>query len=236
MTLKVLETKKLFYRKYPFKVACLVDGAYYVATYGTSQAVSKALEWERKYSGQTGWYGFSKKGRGQLDVVSLENFCLAVRQLPENENIRVRAEGKHFNLFCLDQATYDEVSKSLKEWAYEVTAPKSDKDLQYLVSNKAIKVLVDKLPHKQYKYKIVLKPNLKADQRAKLASWVSKYSVEELRPSPSTLAWFNNKTRYTQDPFMYVASDGMRTLVELYLGPNKSRTEEFVLRSSLEET
>ena len=233
--MKTLETKKLFYRRYPYKVACLIDGAYHVSRYGTNYAVSKALEWDRKYGSQAGWVGFSYKGKPKLDVTELENFCLAVRPFLEDENIRVRAEGKHFNLFCLDQATYDEIHKSLKEWAYELTAPKSDKDLKYLLANKAIKVLVDKLPYEKYKYKIVLKPNLKADQRAKLAGWVSKYSEEELLPSPSTKRWFSDKVKYVQDPFIYVAEDGMRTLVELYLGPNKSRTEEFVLRSSLEE-
>ena len=228
--MKILETKKLFYRKYPYKLACIIDGAYYVSRYGCHYAVLKALEWDQKYvtgSVNKVW------GKSRLNVSDLENFCLAVRPFIEDENIRVRAEGKHFNLFCIDQKTHDEMCKSLHEWAYESTAPKNDKDLQYLLSNKAIKILVDRLPHEHYKYKIVLKPNLKADQRAKLASWVSRYSVKEIFPSPSTIAWFNNQTRYAQDPFMYVANDGMRTLVELYLGANKSRTEEFVLRSSL---
>lgn len=203
-----------------------------MSRYGPSVAVSKALEWDRKYSKD--WkpsYGQSSR----VDPADLESFCTKVRPFIEDENVKVRSEGKHFNLFCLDKATYDKIAFSLREWVIETTEPKSDKDLEYLLANKAIKVLVNVLPYENYKYKIVIKPTMKYEQRAKLLGWMNKYGTEELRPSTSTMLWLAEHKRYVQDPFLYVASDGMRTLVELYLGPNKSRTEEFVLRSSLEE-
>lgn len=229
LTLKVLETKKLFYRKYPYKVACLVDGAYFVARYGANNAVSESMKWETRF-------GDSKtRFRKLTDHDDLLNFCTAVVKFMDNDNIRIRSEGRHFNLFCLDETTYNDIVNTMKRWVHDTSKPKTATDLKYLLENKAIKVIVDKLPHDKFKYKVVLKSTLKSDQRVRLAGWVSKYPEDELLPSPSTKNWLNEKTRYVQDPFMYVAEDGMRTLVELYLGPNKARTEEFVLRSSLEE-
>lgn len=230
-TLKVLETKKLFYRKYPYKVACLISGGHYITTYGTSFAISKAIEWERKYeSNRWGKTSYSNS----VKISELEEFCDRVRPFVEDENVQIRAEGRHFNLFCADKNTYAKIAQSLKTWVTEVTEPRTDKDLEYLLNNKSIKVLVDMLPYEKYKFKIVLKSTIKADQRQKLLNWISKYP-DDIKVSGNTVTWLASQNKYVQDPFMYVSNDGIRTLVELYTGAYKSRTEEFVLRSTLYE-
>lgn len=224
---KKLETKKLFYRKYPYKIACSIHGATYVMREGYN-AVLKAKEWEHKYGHST----YMRHSR--VDFDDLQEFVNAAVPFMEKDNIRVRSEGRHFNLFCLDEATYNAILDKVKKWAYEVTAPKSDKDLQYLLANKALKVIVDQLPYEKYKYKIVLKSSMKSDVRMRLNTWISKYSQDDMHVSSlSTRAWLSGTKNYTQDPFIYVAEDNIRTMVELYLGANKTRTEEFVLRSSI---
>lgn len=229
--MKVLETKKLFYRKYPYKVACLISGGHYITTYGPSYAVGRAIQWEKKYSGNS--WGKRLPGN-DVKIDELEDFCMRVRPFIEDENIRIRAEGRHFNLFCADKVTYIKITESLKTWAKEITEPRSDKDLEYLLNNKSIKVLVDALPYEKYKYKVVLKSTVKSDQRIKLLNWINKYP-NDIKVSGNTLTWLSGQGKYVQDPFMYVSNDGIRTLVELYTGAYKSRTEEFVLRSTLYE-
>lgn len=224
---KTLETKKLFYRKYPFKVCCLVTGGRFVTQYG-SHAVSHAMAWDKKY----GRDGFSRNGR--IDPNELDTFLNAVLPFLDNDSIKIRTEGKHFNLFCVDKATYNNILTRLGKWVYEMSEPKTDKDLEYLLNNQAIKVLVDQLPHEKYHYKIVLKSTLKSEARTKLLGWIRKYAEDDIYvSSPSTLDWLYGKKPYIQDPFIYVGSDQIRTLMELYLGNNKSRTEEYVIRSTL---
>jgi hypothetical protein len=192
-------------------------------------AVGKAMEWERKYTDNR--WGKTSHGNS-VKINELEDFCNRVRPFVEDENIRIRAEGRHFNLFCEDKATYIKIAEALKTWAKEITEPRTDKDLEYLLNNKSIKVLVDVLPYEKYKYKIVLKSTIKIDQRLKLLNWIKKYP-DDIKVSGNTLTWLSSQSKYAQDPFMYVSNDGIRTLVELYTGAYKSRTEEFVLRSTL---
>lgn len=226
--LKILETKKLYYRKFPYKVALRIKGGYYVTRYGSS-AVLKAKEWEVKYGSQSMGYRYSR-----IDMGELEQFTNLALQFIGRDDIRVRAEGTHFNLFSLDKTTHDSIVKTLGPWLEHVSEPKTDKDLQYLLENKSIKVIVDQLPHEKYKYKIVLKSSMKPDVRLRLKDWMGKYSQDDMTiSSRTTYDWMKGLKPYAQDPFIYVAEDKVRTMVELYIGTNKARTEEFVLRSSI---
>jgi hypothetical protein len=229
--LKTLETKKLFYRKYPYKVACRIQGGYYVARYG-QDAVLKAMEWNKKYANNT--YDYRVGGGTKLNYDDLDKFANLSRKYLVRDDIRVRAEGRHFNLFSMDKDTHEQIIKDLGNWVMEVTEPKNDKDLEYLLANKSVKVIVDQFPYEHYKYKIVLKSTMKADQRVRFNGWLNKYTEKDILVSSiTTQRWMDDKKQWAQNPFIYVSDDGVRTLVELYLGANKSRTEEFVLRSTI---
>lgn len=116
----------------------------------------------------------------------------------------------------------------------EITEPKSDKDLKYLLESKSVKVIVDQFPYEKYQYKIVLKSTMKSDQRLKFNGWVDRYSDKGVYiSSRATQDWLKDRKQWAQNPFIYVEDDKTRTLVELYLGSNKSSTEEFVLRSAI---
>ncbi len=228
--MKTLETKKLFYRKYPYKVACQIRGGYYVARYG-QDAVLKAMEWNKRY-GNNQSYRFSKTSTLSYD--DLDKFANLAKKYLGREDVRVRAEGTHFNLFSIDKDIHEQIIKDLSNWVMEITEPKSDKDLKYLLESKSVKVIVDQFPYEKYQYKIVLKSTMKSDQRLKFNGWVDRYSDKGVYiSSRATQDWLKDRKQWAQNPFIYVEDDKTRTLVELYLGSNKSSTEEFVLRSTI---
>jgi hypothetical protein len=230
--LKTLATKKLFYRKYPFKVSCYLAGA--------SQVKFRGVKWIlNRYNGLSnedaekrasvdliGW----RSRRTQIDYPELVLFAKTVNKWINHTEVHIRCEGSRYNLFCADPKLYKKMVKELAQWVTEVTRPETDEDLAFFTANGPTKVLVKELPHNAFKYKIVMKPSMTAEKRLKFNAWLERYELHPKAISGNTKAWLSTRKGYVQDPFFYIENDEMLTMVNLYLGNIISRTEEFVLK------
>lgn len=231
--LKTLATKKLFYKKYAFKIACYLKGASQVKYRGADWIIKRyngmSQEDARKIS-----IDISKWRTNEINYPELVLFAKTVKKWIKNKDIHIRCEGGHYNLFCSDLKTFDKIVKDLDPWVKEVTRPETDEDLAFFTANGPSKVLVNDLPHGKFKYKIVMKPSMTADRRTKFKGWLDRYNVDPKAISHNTRMWLTNNRPYVQDPFFYVENDEMLTMINLYLGNIISRTEEFVLRNEAE--
>lgn len=232
--LKTVATKKLFYKKYAFKVACYIKGA--------SQVKYRGADWViKRYKGLSTEEAHKVYGEPvnawkstKIDYPELVLFAKSVKKWTKKEEILIRCEGGHYNLFCSDEKTYNNILKDLAHWVTEVTRPETAEDLAFFTANGPSKVLVKALPHEAFKYKIIMKPSMPADKRAKFKTWLGRYNLHPKSISGNTKRWLNDNVRYIQDPFMYVENDEMLTMVNLYLGSVISRTEEFVVKNVAE--
>ena len=235
--LKTVATKKLFYRKYPFKICCRIVGASQVKYRGADWVVHRYNglsqdEAHNRYGGNDlGW----KPRSQQIDYPDLVLFARLVKKWIKDSNIHIRCEGSRYNLCCLDLKTYEKILKDLTPWVVEVTRPETKEDLEFFTKNGPAKILVKELPHSAFKYKIVMKPSMTSDRRSKFNNWLSKYDIHPKAISRNTQRWLSNNVSYIQDPFFYVENDEMLTIINLYLGNVISRTEEFVVRNKEEQ-
>lgn len=228
MPIKKLKSNKLFYNKWPYKVECFVLGANKIIFYGAN--------------GVTKWCNGTvghPVARGYNDHVinkhTLKEFVGAVTPyLGRKDEIQIRAEGAHFNLFCKDSDIFNNIISNLNSWIRSVYEPASEEELEFLLDNNNKRLLCDKIPYEKYNYKIVMKGH-GTDIKEQFYNWSKNYGEDKIKISPQTIRWMTGYYYYKQDPFFYVSNGPMLTMARLFLGDQVSRVYEYVPRDTLEK-
>jgi hypothetical protein len=186
----------------------------------------KARSWASNHPEYKDWWGVTPAERERvlefLDKV--EPFL--------KDDLQIRTEGGHFNIFCKHALLRDKIIQELEPWITDVQGPDSEEELAYMLANGKKKVLCSKLPHQQYRYKLYFNSNMPADARSKFLGWSNNYK-EYISIAETTHKWLDGKRHWTQSPFMYVEDDKTLSMFGLFLGNNIKNIEEYVLRENL---
>ena len=221
-------TKKLFFRKYAFKVELTCKGANIIKRRGINVVI------EQIRSGASivarDYWGRPSGDDGQTNATLLE-FAEAVRPILKKE-FKCRAEHNHFTFFLENRKDFDLIQKKLAKWVTSTWEPSNDSELDFLTDNKR-KVIVDKLPHEKYVNKVVFKSNWDSFKRQSFYQWLKKYPEDDFKVSPSTHRYLTGSARYCAAPFLYIADPKMLTMLTLFAGDHVSYIEEFVPRHTL---
>jgi hypothetical protein len=210
-------------------VECLVGGASKIIYHG----VETTLNW---CDGKTDLKSrFRVYGQPPTDKTRLKEFAGAVSTfLERKEEIQIRVEGSHFNLFCKDTDIFNSIVSKLNNWINNIYEPSSQEELEFLLDNNNKRILCDKLPYEKYTYKVVMKgagTNI-SDQ---FYNWSKNYGEDKIKISPQTIKWMTGYYYYKQDPFFYVADGPMLTMARLFLGDRVRKVYEYVPRDTLEK-
>jgi hypothetical protein len=216
------KTRKLFYNKWPIKIECVLKKSGTIARVG----VNETLAWVNGDSANSlnSWYW---RDANKSDI---SEFALAFRPY-ENQEIRVRGEGSHFNIFVKDTALSEKIIKSMEKWVSIITEPSSAEEFDFLIGHNK-KVICNTLPKGQYQYKIYLKTKMSIDNRKKFLEWLSRYG-DSYDIATNTSKWLNHEKHWIQDPFFYAKNQHSLSMCGLYLGNNVSKIEEFIPRSKI---
>jgi hypothetical protein len=218
-----LKSSKLFYNKWPYKVECRQVGA--------SRVVHSGIDAVREWCATgKGMFVSSLESRLLDKAVYLE-FANLVAPYIGNPDVKIRVEGSHFNLFCIDKSVLETIDKDLNKWIRKISGPTTDEELEFLLSNGHKKILRDVLPKEKYKYRIYFKSKFPADKRISFITWADKYG-DKLDISDTSRRWLLGSRYYTQDPFMYVEDDKMLSMTGIYLSGYVKKVEEFILRDT----
>lgn len=226
--MQVKTIKKLFWSKYPFKIECRILGASHIVRQGIQRCLVICNNDKMAFGTSYRW------GHASVDKVELALFIKAVKPFLDKE-VKVRAEGSHYNIFCKDLDLYKEMKKKLYKWITFVYEPENEEVLSFMLSNGPRKVVVKQLPKEKYKYKITMKYNMPLDARKNFIKWTEKYDPGIFDVSRSSKAWMEGAKMYAQDPFFYIQDNSVLTLTSLYLGNNIKKIEEFVLADTIKE-
>lgn len=219
--LRKLKTKKLFYGKWPYKIATYCGGGSYIKIFGLAECAERANK--GLFSGNNYRYHY-------IDNAKLYDFCKRYEKVVAEEH-QVRAENSHVNFFVKDRAVYEKIIKIMGKFVINVTEPENDEVLNTLQSDKKF-VVVDELPHGQYHYRIILK-NMPIAQRENFVVLLNRYGADKIRMSKSTKRYLSGETHYMQDPFVYIGDEKMLAMLGLAASGYIKRTEQFVLKSSI---
>ena len=218
--MKVYQTNKLFYGKYPYRVETTIAGASRLSMWG----VDKTMKWCSGDLMLSHWETFTDDHK-----MNLYRFAESLKEC-KALGVKTRAEWETMNLYCADLETYNIVKKRFKKWIYSLTAPATAEDLARL-SSKPMQTLCKRLPHCRYTHKVILRCNMPAHQRLKFLDWLASYKGS-IKPSKGTVKWMRGDYSYLQDPFVYVDNPKQLTMVGMFLGNNLKKVQEFVLQDA----
>lgn len=224
MIIQKLKSSKLFFNKWPYKVECVQPGASRIVHSG----VGLCKEWCKTGKGMR----FSSYDGRIADTNKFLNFINAVEPfLDRKEDIQIRVENSHFNLFCKDLTVLEEIDDAVSHWIKKISGPTTQEELKFLLSNGHKKILCDAYPKDMYKYRIFFKSKFPLDKKLAFVTWADKCGNSMLI-SETSRRWLIGDRYYAQDPFMYVVDDKMLSMVGLYLSGYVKKTEEFILREN----
>jgi hypothetical protein len=218
-----LKSSKLFYNKWPYKVECRQLGA--------SRVVHSGIDVVREWCTTGKGMFISSTESSRLDKTVFLEFANLVVPYIGNPNVKVRVEGSHFNLFCVDKAVLETIDSDLHKWISKISGPTTDEELAFLLNNGHKKILRDVLPKEKYKYRIYFKTKFPSDKRLSFITWADKYG-DKLDISGTSKQWLLGRRHYAQDPFMYVEDDKMLSMAGMYLSGYVKKVEEFILRKN----
>ena len=220
-----LKSSKLFFNKWPYKVECVQVGASRVIYSG----VGLCKQWCETGKGLR----FGSYDLKTTDANKFLKFVNAVEPfLDRKEEVQIRVENSHFNLFCKDPSVLEEINNALEQWIRKISGPTTQEELEFLLSNGHKKILCDTYPKDMYKYRVFFKSNFPQDKRLVFLSWANKYG-NKLLISETSVRWLMSKRLYVNNPFMYVTDDKMLSMVGLYLSGYVKKIEEFILRENV---
>lgn len=220
---KIAKTSKLFYKKYAYKIEIRIVKSHLIKNSGVDHTINLC---DQHLAGHK---QIIFKYTNNDDVVKLKEFAKTARKLLESD-FKTRAEYNTFNFYLDNKADFNKIIKKLKPWIRTITQPENDEDLAALLDNKKI-VLCNKLPLKKYKYRLFLNRKMPPHLREKFAVWAENYK-DSIRFSRSTDRWING-VGWMYDPYLYVEESKLLMMLNLFLGENIIKTEEFVLRNTV---
>ena len=212
MKIQKLNSSKLFYNKWPYKMECYISGASRLRWLGVEITKEFCLGelTPTLYSWQSNDRLNLKDKSALLEFTNgLEPF------LKLKDQLQTRVEGRHYNIFCKEQR------EAVKQ-----------RNPDYMLDNGHRKILRDVLPKDGYKYKVYFRESWPMEGRVEFANWSAKFP-NTINISQSSLKWLECRQKWLYNPFMYVKDEKTLTMVGLFTSGNVKRVEEFILRENL---
>ena len=231
MQIQKLKSSKLHYNKWPYKIACSIDGATRLTYLGVDSVrlfcVGKKTEsmpyWMRKSN-------MSAEDKAQLLLFTdkVEPYL----NLKKTGQGQIRAEGRHFNIFCKDPILLETIHTALEPWVLGVYGPTTKEELEFMLDNGHKKILRDVLPKGGFRYRVYFKYLWHETARKKFLTWADKFP-DNISIADSSRDWMRSIDDWSYNPFMYVKDDKTMTMVGLMISGHIKRVDEFILRENL---
>jgi hypothetical protein len=151
--------------------------------------------------------------------------------LTMKDQVQIRAEGRHFNLFCKDPVLLETIHKALAPWVIDIYGPTTKEELDFMLDNGHKKILRDVLPKDGYRYKVYFKYLWHEDSRKEFLQWADKFP-DKISITDGSRRWVSGNN-WTYNPFMYVKDDKTLSMVGLMISGHVRKVEEFILRENL---
>jgi len=229
MQIQKLNSSKLFYNKWPYKIECYISGASRLKWLGAEITKDFCLSKPTP----TLWSWQSNDKLGKEDKAALLVFTTGMEPfITLKDQLQIRVEGRRYNIFCKDRALLENIYNAVAPWVQRVSGPTTEEELNYMLDNGHRKILRDVLPKNMYQYRVYFKESWNVEDRKKFLEWVIKNS-NIVDVSRSSKEWLQADKRWIYNPFIYVKNAHTLTMVGLHSSGNVKRVEEFILRENL---
>jgi hypothetical protein len=228
LKIKEVAIKKLFYKKWLFKIV--------VECGGISSLHRKGVEYVRDvqpiFSSNT-W------ARASIDhVVQNRKDLIHIASTLENlltiDKYQIRAEGSSCAIFTNSELLVNKIKVYLTNFVTEIHRPANDIQATFLSCNKN-KVLCNDLPLEGYRYKVYFKNGdvVKSDM-SKFLQWADRFKDGRIYIPRGTRRILAGETyAYFYGHYFYAKDQKMVSMALLVMGDHLNKSEEFVLKSEV---
>jgi hypothetical protein len=206
------KTKRLFFKKWAYKITARIERAGHIKRYN--------LSWYRDHN---------------LDpnIVKLKG---ELEDLSQKYEFQTRCEGERFSFFTNNIDFLNIIKNKFTNKIIEITEPENDAVLSLLKSNINV-VVCEKLPKKTQRYKIYLngKYSIPADLAVNFTTWAEKYQSKISIPYGLKYVLKSNRDFRPFGNYFYTSDDKMLSMALMFLGKHVQYTEKYVLKSELND-
>lgn len=226
--IKHLFTKKLFYKKWLFKVVISCPGIGQLRRRGLAYII--AVDHKRS----SNIYLNSILD----DITNHRKDLILISEILEKElasaDHQVRVEGSTCAIFTNSKLLISNIEKELKGFVTETHLPETLESELFLSSNKN-KVICTQLPLEGYRYKIYLKNGdiRSYDNLQKFVSWADKFKDRIYIPIGTRRVLVGLTHPYIYGQYFYAKDQKMASMALMIMGDHLNKTEEYVLKSEL---
>lgn len=229
MQIQKLNSSKLFYNKWPYKIECYISGASRLKWLGVETTKNFCLN--KPTPSLWSWQNNDKLSL--KDKAALLEFTTGIEPfITLKDQLQIRVEGRRYNIFCKDRVLLENIYNAVFPWVQRVSGPTTEEELNYMLDNGYRKILRDVLPKYIYQYRVYFKESWKTEDRNRFLAWAMKNS-NIVDVSKGTKKWLEGEQRWVYNPFIYVKDAPTLTMVGLHSSGNVKRVEEFILRENL---
>jgi hypothetical protein len=215
--MKRYTTKKLFYRKWPYKIATSVVFGRVLLRNG----MDLDPPWHSR--------GAVKQKSEQVQK-DLRYYADAMSEFVGLPNVKLRREFDNITYFTDSKETADLIISKLSSFVTAVHEPASEEEIRFLEDNIRASI-VDKLPYNTYQFKVILKSSMTATAKEQLKQWVlTNQSKLELFHAVKNCLFRNG---WARAPMFYVTDEQTLLMLRLVAGDNIRSIEKFILRSCI---
>lgn len=218
---KKLKTNRLFYGKWPYKLTCQVRGANLIIT-----NVLDSTGELRIRGSYNDWRGIKRV----TDPVALRKFANIIQEYLDKD-VKFRMEYDTVQIYVRDRLLLNELETKLAPFLQSITEPENEAELDLLLDNKKY-IIADKYPKGIYKYKVILKP-MPISIRESFYKWIIQYDDDKVNMPKSTIKHLTSKGFWWSDTYFYTSDSSMIVMANLAAQGYLRRTEEYILRSSI---
>lgn len=160
-------------------------------------------------------------------IDKFKNEFTKVKNLP---NIKLRVEGSRINFFTDSKQVYTQVINTLYPYVLEITEP-ADNELELLQANQKI-IIVDKLPHNLYEYKVTFK-RLDESIKVRLNKFISQ-QLNCIKVNNATQNYLSSTKVYMSgNPYVYLKDSNVLLMLKLISDGYIQNTNQYIKRSDI---
>ena len=228
MKIKRVETKRLFYKKWLFKIVLKCGGISYLHRRGIDY-ITRVVpsgpnnSWTR-LSAET----IVKNRDNLLRISSILELIL-----PTADH-QIRVESATCAIFTNDINLINQVESRLNEFVAEIHKPANDEESNFLLSNKN-RVICKELPLDGYKFRVYFKNGqMSTTAMSNFLKWADKFDDGRIHVPRGTRRILEGDTMpYFYGQYFYAKDQKMASMALMIMGEHLNKTEVFVLKSDV---
>lgn len=208
-----LPSSKVWFKKYVYKIE---------GKYPKANRIIHALRFNHPVI-----YGVNDK------PVSSDPFARAITPYIGRSDIKIRTESTIFGIYTSELKDVEEICVALGAYVKNVYGPTTEQERNFLLTESRKKILRDKLPHDQFRFRVVLKGSWDEETRKKVYKWMSPYLKSERARLTKETDRYLRSVAWCLNPIIYIKNESDLSMFLLYISNQVKLIEEFVLRSEI---